>query len=586
MATYSCAHKSLALLTCVLLVAISPRSVRAADPDWIARDPRGMVAADHADASAAGAAILRSGGNAFDAAIATSLALTVTRPASTGIGGGGFLVAFDAKSGKFVALDFRETAPRAATPERYAALAKSRGDGPSASIYGGHAIAIPGLLRGLDEIHRRFGSRPWRDLVQPAIDLAERGYVIDEHHHATVRDARREIEQTPALQPIARVLRERLLGGDREPAIGDRCTRTDLAETLRQIAEIGPNAFYEGEIAEDTVGAVASAGGEMTLADLRGYRVRELEPLRSRYRDIELIGMRPPSSGGACIAETLNILDASAARPELASAPRIHLLVESLKHSFADRARHFADPDFYAVPVGRLTSRDYAAQLAARIRPDGTLTSDAYGSAADAPTSQPRDDRGTSHFSIADEKGNLIAMTETINGTFGSLVMTERFGILLNNQMDDFLTVPGEANLFGLTQSEHNLVGPGKRPLSSMSPTIVLKNGKPLLIVGGSGGPRIITATLQVILGVLDGKPLAEAMDAPRVHHQWQPDEVLFDRPAPQDLSDQLRTCGHKVSDRRRGAAVQAIHRLDDGIWLGASDPRKGGKPVGASVSK
>lgn len=539
-----------------------------------------MVAADQADASQAGATILAAGGNAFDAAIAVSLTLTVTRPASTGIGGGGFLLAYDARRGEFVALDFRETAPRAATPERYAELARMRGDGPSASIYGGNAVGVPGLLAGLGELQRRFGTKPWSELAEPAIRVAEKGFAIDEHHRSTMVETKREIERYASLRPIARVLRERLGLDGGLPAVGALCKRPDLAETLRTIGRDGIDAFYHGAIADEIVAAVGAAGGSMTLDDMREYRVRELKPLRSRYRDFEIVGMPPPSSGGVAIAEMLNILDlAGNADPTQRAEVFPHVFVEAMKHAFADRARFLGDPDFCKVPVEQLIGRSYAAELAKRISPTATLPSERYGSPAGA-ESRPAEDRGTSHFCVADRFGNVVAMTETINGTFGSLVMTERTGILLNNQMDDFLTVRGEANLFGLTQSEGNLVGPGKRPLSSMSPTIVTRDGRIVLAIGGSGGPRIISAVAQVTWRVLGGELLLDAMEMPRVHHQWQPDEVYFDREPPADWLAALRRVGHKVAERKRGAAVQAIQQLPNGEWIGACDPRKGGRPA------
>lgn len=553
-----------------------PLAVRADEPAWLARSARGMVAADSADASQAGAEILRRGGNAFDAAIATSLALTVARPESTGIGGGGFMLAYVAKERRFVVLDFRETAPAGATPERFAELAARRGDGPSASIFGGMAVGVPGLVAGLAEIHKRFGSQPWADVVRPAVELAERGMLVDDHFAAARREALRDFERWPLLGATCGVLRQFLSECGAEAAAGGRCPRAGLARALRQIADMGPSAFYEGPLAAEIVAAVQKAGGVLTADDLKSYRVREREPLRARYGDIELVLMPPPSSGGVCIAEAMNIYAGFAATPGRFPRPldAPHGYVEALKHAFADRARWLGDPDFAKLPLARLLSPAYADELFRRIKLDAVAPVEAYG-AATFP-----DDRGTSHFCVADRAGNVVALTETINGGFGSFVMTPEHGILLNNEMDDFLTVRGQANLFGLTQGEANLVGPGKRPLSSMSPTIVLRDGRPVLGLGGSGGPRIITSVLAVMLEVLADRPLDEAMTALRIHHQWQPDEIVFDREPPAELAERLRNVGHKLSPRRSAGCVQAIRFLPDGTMVGASDPGKGGRPA------
>lgn len=565
---------------CVVLLCAGWSSVAAIaqTPAWIVESRDGVVAADSADASDAGARILREGGNAFDAAIATSLALTVARPASTGIGGGGFFLGYVARERQFVALDFRESAPRAATPERYAELARKRGDGPSASIFGGNAIAVPGLLKGLAEIRKRHGTRDFAALVRPAYELAERGVLFDEQERDACISTRREIERFPALALTSQRLHDKLIGDGQPPALGSRRPRLDLAAAFTLIGKSGAAAMYDGPLGEDVLRAVNQAGGAMTPEDLRDYRVRDVTPLRATYRGHEIVAFPPPSSGGVCLIETLQILEAAQGREALRAAPREHLLVESMKHAFADRARHLGDPEFARLPVERLLSREYAADRAATILPDRTRSPESYGH--DAP---PTDDRGTSHLCVVDRNGNIALITETINGTHGSLVMTERYGILLNNEMDDFLTVQGEANLFGLTQSPANQVGPGKRPLSSMSPTIVLRDGEPVFALGASGGPRIITAVLQVLTHLVDGESLASAIESPRLHHQWRPDEVRYDRAPTGEVLDALRACGHAIGTTRATAVVQAIQRTADGAWRGACDPRKGGRPASAS---
>lgn len=563
----------------VLLFGAAAAAALAHDPKSIAVGRNGMVASDSADASRIGAAVLKSGGNAFDAAIATSLALTVARPESTGLGGGGFMLAYVAGEKRFVVLDFREAAPASATAERYMTLRGQAPNGPSASIYGGNAVGTPGLAAGLAEISTRFGSRPAPELIRPAIELAERGLEVDEHYRDACRDALADFERWPEFGTRFAALRTRLLGGEGGvPARGARMPRPDLAQTLRALAQSGVGAFYHGPIAEAIVRGVREAGGEITLDDLAGYRVIEREPIRGQFRGFEIVTIPPPSSGGACLIESLQVLAACEARPDYRAAEhRPHALVEAFKHAFADRARWFGDPQFCDVPLARLLSTEYAAELAARIDWSATRPPGDYGTPALAV-----DDSGTSHFCVADRAGNVVAMTETVNGGFGSFVLVEPLGILLNNELDDFLTVRGEPNLFGLVQSEANLIAPGKRPLSSMAPTIVLRDGRPVLAIGASGGPRIITAVAQVALDVMSGEPLHDALSAPRLHHQWQPDEVCFDREPPRHVREKLALRGHKLSEKRKTAAVQAIQLHADGTMVGASDPGKGGEPAAA----
>jgi gamma-glutamyltranspeptidase/glutathione hydrolase len=556
----------------------------AGDPDWIARSKAGMVASDSPEASQVGAAVLKAGGNAFDAAVATSFALAVARLQSTGLGGGGFMVAYVAKDDRFITLDFRETAPAAATPERYAKLFTANGDGPSPSVYGGNAVGVPGQLAGLVEINRRFGEHPLAELIQPAIELAEGGFVIDEEFIHARREAFEDADKWPQLKTAYAQLYELLSPAGVGPKLGGRLKRPALAKALRLLAEQGPDAFYDGPIGEAIVRAVQDTGGVMTMDDLRDYRVKQREPLRFQFYDAqtestyEFVTMPPPSSGGVCMAEFFNIMQAAGERSDLHPVrDREHVVIEAMKHAFADRARWLGDPDFCEVPVAGLISQKHAAQCARRISARGTLPAAEYGTAA-----APPDDGGTSHFCVADRDGNIVALTETVNGNFGALVVAEPYGIILNNEMDDFLTVRGQANLYGLVQSERNLVAPGKRPLSSMSPTIVLKNGKPFLVLGASGGPRIITSVLQVAQHVMDGQPIEQAMTELRLHHQWQPDEIYFDREPPADVVEHLKQRSHQISDKRQTGIVQAIQLLDDGTMVGASDPKKGGRPAGA----
>jgi gamma-glutamyltranspeptidase/glutathione hydrolase len=541
----------------------------AADPPWLARGNAGMVATDSPEASQIGAAVLRAGGNAFDAAVAVSFALAVASPSRTGLGGGGFLVAFDASEKRFVALDFREMAPAAATRAYYTQLLAGVGDGPPPTIYGGSAVGVPGQVAGLAEIHKRLATRPWAELVRPAVRLAETGFVVDEHYVSACRETLADFEKWPVLKERHATIYRTLLGGGEPPAVGARLPRPELAEALKLLAADGPDAFCRGPLGEAIVRAVRAAGGVFMNIDLDGYRVREREPLRATYRGYEIVTMPPPSSGGVCLAETLNILAAYRdAGDETIPAWK---LVQALKHAFADRARWLGDPDFNKLPLERLLNRDYARELATR----EPASLDEFG------TTRLPDDQGTSHFCVVDRAGNIVALTETINGTFGSLVIAEPYGILLNNQMDDFAASPGKPNLFGLVQGEANAVGPAKRPLSSMTPTIVLCDGRPVLVLGGAGGPRIITSVLQVLLNVLDrGLSLEEALSAVRLHHQWKPDEVYFDREPPAVLTADLEEHGLTIGTARRFGVVQAIQIQDDGTLVGASDPRRGGRPA------
>ncbi len=540
----------------------------------IAVGRHGMVASDSLYASQAGARILREGGNAIDAAAATSLALGVTRPYSTGLGGGGFLMVRFADGRVFV-LDYRETAPGKSTPDMFV-KAHTQPDAAPPSQFGGLAVAVPGTLAGHAALLERFGTRTLAQVVEPALELADRGFPVDRHYRGGVEEALDALHQFPHLKDTAAALRHRLLFGGHLPEADSVLQQPELAETLRAIGAGGADYFYRGPVAEAIATTVQKHGGIMTVDDLKGYRPVWREPIRADYRGLQVLLMPPPSSGGICLAETLNILEnwklgeIQRTDPGLAA----HLMIEAIKHAFADRARHLGDADFVPVPVAKLTSEEYATELVRRIREDATAEPAAYGWLGD--------DSGTSHYCIADRWGNVVAATETINTCFGSLLVAKGTGIVLNNEMDDFTAEPGKVNAFGLTQSLLNQVEPFKRPLSSMSPTIVLSGNRPILAVGAAGGPRIITATLQVMLNVIEfGLPLDEAIARPRLHHQWQPDVVYRNNyPADDPVIIGLKQRGHIISSRSRGATVQAL-QIDGERLIGASDPRKGGQPVG-----
>ncbi len=563
------------VIALTLLLTLVPASHAADTPDWVASSRFGMVAADSYEASQIGAAVLEAGGNAFDAAIATSFALAVARPESTGLGGGGFMVAFISAEKRCVALDFRETAPAAATLERYQQAAQEAGDGPSPTLYGGYAVGVPGQLAGLDEIRRRYGTWPLDRLIEPAERLARKGLLVDRHYRACCADTFETFEKYPDFKDRFAPIYRHLLNNGELPEIGQRIPRTQLADAMKLIASDGPAAFYTGPIGQAIAQTVKSAGGPLTASDMATYRVVEREPVRGTWDEYEIFSMPPPSSGGICIIETLNILKHMRVRSDVYPP---HGLVEAFKHAFSDRARYLGDPDFTSIPTAKLIDPDYAAQLARKINPRTLPDIQDYGTADGAPF-----DRGTSHFCVIDRDHNVVALTETVNGTFGSLLVAEPFGIVLNNEMDDFALRPGQPNLYGLVQGEANAVGPGKRPLSSMSPTIVLRDKAPVLALGGSGGPRIITSVFQVLQNVLVwGQPLSDAMSAVRLHHQWLPNEVYFDRDPPTKLAEALQRAGHELSEKHKTGVVQAIY-VNDGVFQGACDPRKGGRPVGAT---
>lgn len=533
-----------------------------------------VVAADHELASHAGAQILRQGGNAVDAAVATSLALSVVRPYSCGLGGGGFMIiAFnnDPVHGDLkIALDYRETAPSAVGEDYFVQTGRS-------SQRGGAAVAVPGTVAGLLHAHERFGVLSRETVCMPAIKLAESGFKADAHYVAAAQGLAARFDEHPDwIERFPMVWESFLLKGTVQ--VGDRIHVPEQAAALRLIVEKGRDGFYTGEVARRIIHAARKSGGDLSLEDLRRYRPVEREPVSIVIDGYTFIGMPPPSSGGVTMFEAFKIMasagyDFSAPADDALS---VHLLAESFKHAFADRAEWFGDPGFKDVPVDQLLSQAYTEGLAFKIDRQQTQPPAAYGSHAQLP-----DDSGTSHFSIVDASGNAVACTETINLEFGSLVGVDGFGFLLNDEMDDFLTQPGVPNAFGLMQSERNLPAPGKRPLSSMSPTMVFDENGLLVTAGASGGPRIITGTAQAILRVLAHQSAAQAVSHPRIHHQWLPNRLDLEPGAlTPDIRAALEARGHVLGDRSEIGNVQLIRRVSGG-WEAASDPRKGGKPVG-----
>lgn len=526
----------------------------------------GMVVAQERIAALIGADILKAGGNAVDAAVAVGFAMAVTYPRAGNLGGGGFMVIHHAATNEDIAIDYREVAPENATRDMFAGpdgkpdTKKSRDSGA--------AVGVPGTVAGLALAYARYGSGKFTfaQLLVPAIVLAQDGVVVTDDLADSLPSARERLARYPSSAKIF------LKPDGSAPKAGERIVQKDLGETLQKIAQQGPRGFYQGEVAEKIVNAVREAGGIITLADMQHYLPVLRTPVRSIYRGYDIVSMPLPSSGGIVLGEILNILENAKPAPHEVSADDLHLMIEAMKRGYADRARYLGDQAFSDLPV-RLMSKDYAKKLFAGIDMTRATPSDAI--AANAPS--PREGDNTTHFSIIDRDGNAVANTYTLNFNYGLGLVAEGTGVLLNNEMDDFTSVPGTANAFGLVQSEANLPEPGKRPLSSMSPTIVMKDGKVVLITGSPGGSRIISAALQVIVNVIDrGLPVADAVAAPRLHHQWMPDEVRIDRGFPPEVIEELRTRGHKIVEPIAQTSANSIVVLPEG-YSGGADPRTRG---------
>jgi gamma-glutamyltranspeptidase/glutathione hydrolase len=547
-----------------------------------------MVATTDRYASEVGAAVLRSGGNVVDAAVAVALALAVVNPEAGNVGGGGFLVVRTA-GGELGALDFRSRAPASASRDMFL---DTRGSPTEASVLGHRAAAVPGSVQGLWQAHRRFGTLPWQALVEPAVGLA-RGFVV---HERFVRSLAERIVRDLARFPSTA---EVLLPGGRTPRPGETLRQPELAGTLERIRDEGPDGFYRGVTADRIVAEMRRGGGLISHDDLAAYAAVWRRPLRVSYRGHTLVTMPPPSSGGVTLAQTANIL---AAFPLGAmrwhGAERLHLLAEAWRRAFADRNHFLGDPDSAPLPVESLTSRDYGEVRAAEISLNAATSSrDVVPGAG-----RIREGEHTTHFSIVGPAGDAVAVTTTLNTWYGSKLIARGTGVLLNNEMDDFTMAPGVPNHFGLLQGEANAIGPGKRMLSAMTPTIVLGPRRDpvageghaagpesdeqdlFMVLGTSGGPRIITAIFQVISNVLDhGMDMATAVAAPRIHHQHLPDEISYE---PDGLAaataEGLRALGHRVVDQVEPTGdVHAVLVGEHGVRTGASDPRRGGVPVG-----
>jgi gamma-glutamyltranspeptidase / glutathione hydrolase len=528
----------------------------------------GMVVAQEGTAAKIGVDILRRGGNAVDAAVAVGFALAVTLPRAGNLGGGGFMLVYLAKERKTVAIDYRETAPADTSPdvflnERGEAVAEKSRDT-------GLAAGVPGTVAGLSLALRNYGSGKFSlaELVAPAAAMARYGLDVEDDLADSLSHAQARLNRWPGTAEI-------FFHPDGTPlGRGDRLVQSDLAAVLDAIGNVGTRAFYEGPVAEKIVASVRAAGGRMTLDDLRSYRAIERTPLRGSYRGYEIVAMPPPSSGGVHVIELLNVLeDFPLAAQGANSAANIHLMAEAMKLAYADRAKYLGDPDQVPVPVKGLISKAYAEHLraeisASRARPSAEIK------ALDA---LPYESGQTTHFSIVDNDGNAVANTYTLNFSYGLGLVAEGTGILLNNELDDFAAKPGAPNAYGLVGGAANAPGPRKRPLSSMAPTLVFRDGELELVTGSPGGSRIITIVTEIILDVIDfGMNIAEATETVRIHHQWLPDELQVERGLTPDTLRLLEALGHKVAIYDAWGSAQSIFR-ENGVLMGAADTRQRG---------
>ena len=530
----------------------------------------GMVASEQGLATQVGLDILKQGGNAIDAAVAVGFALAVVLPNAGNIGGGGFMVLHDDKTGKDVAIDFREIAPAKASRDMYLDNQGNVIDGKS--LFTHDASGVPGTVAGMEYALKKWGTMPLSKVLEPAIKLADKGFIVSDVLAQTLKEEKSTLGKWSASKAIFFKNGEPLKSGD-------LLVQKDLAKSLRLIAKQGAKAFYQGEIATKIAKEMQSQGGTMTLEDLKAYKVVERQPIIGDYRGYKVVTMPPPSSGGVHLIEILNMLEHYPIKEDgVNSAKNIHHMAESMKLAYADRSEYLGDPDFVKIPVTGLTSKAYANELVKTIDDNKARLS----SNIKPGKPQPYESDQTTHFSVMDKAGNAVAVTYTLNLNFGSGIVVEGTGILLNNEMDDFSVKPGVPNAFGLVGGTANAIEAKKRPLSSMTPTIVMKNNKPWLVTGSPGGARIITTVLQSVVNTIDHEMNpAEAIITPRVHHQWLPDELRVEEGISPDTIKLLQDKGHKVVTKAPMGRIQIIQADDSGFY-GYSDPRNpDGKTLG-----
>ncbi|EPE4836802.1 gamma-glutamyltransferase [Yersinia enterocolitica] len=552
----------------------------------------GMVVASQYLASQVGTDILKMGGNAVDAAVAVGYAQAVVNPCCGNIGGGGFMTIHLA-DGTDTFINFRETAPAAASADMY--LGKEGKVTKDASLYGYLAAGVPGTVLGMDSAQKKYGKLTRQQVMAPAIKLAREGFVLTRADTDILDTTVKRFRQDPESARI--FLRKN--GEALQP--GDRLIQTDLADTLTAISEQGPDAFYQGKIPQAVEAAAKKGGGILTAADFANYKITETAPITCSYRGYKFVSSPPPSSGGVTLCETLNVLEGYDLKSMgFNSAAYIHTLTEAMRHAYMDRNTFLGDPEFVKNPIDRLLSKSYAADIRKQI-----VANKATPSVEVQPGMQPHEKPETTHYSIVDHDGNAVSTTYTVNGRFGAVVIAPGTGFFLNDEMDDFTVKVGEQNLYGLVQGATNSIAPGKRPLSSMSPTLVTKDGKTFMVLGSPGGSRIITITLQTALNVIDhGMAPQEAVDAPRIHHQWLPDEVYYEqRGVSADSLNLLKTMGYKMVEQNPWGAAELIlvglagvegvspansgndsavsGKVREGYLYGANDVRR---PAGAAI--
>jgi len=552
------AFRVLSLAIALLIPAMGREPVRTRNAMVVAQEP---LAAD------VGVAVLKSGGNAIDAAVAVAFALAVTHPSAGNLGGGGFLlVRFT--GGRSAFIDFREMAPASASRNMYLG---ADGKATRDSVAGWRAAGVPGTVRGLEMAHHKYGRKAWASLVQPSVELARRGVVLSHAEARSMCGAKELLAQFPQSNRIF------LKGGACFEA-GEKLVQPELAAVLQRISKQGAKDFYEGETARILASEMKKHGGEVTLADLKGYKAVERVPMKGTHHGYEILTAPSPSSGGIGILQIAGMLAGTGYEKHGAgSAASSHYIAEAMRRYFADRARFLGDGDFVKLPLPGLLDPAYIAARRASIDPERATPSSVISAGAPAGAESTE----TTHFNVIDAEGNAVALTYTINNSYGSGVTVPGLGFLLNNEMDDFAAAPGKANMFGLIQGEANAIAPAKRPLSAMTPTIVTKNGRLALVLGAPGGPRIISGVLQVMLNVLDfGMNVQQAVDQPRLHHQWMPDTLYLERGFSPDTRALLEKRGHKLADTSSVGSVEAI--AVTGGWLeGAQNGRSAGKAAG-----
>ncbi|TDS97071.1 gamma-glutamyltransferase 1 [Rahnella sp. BIGb0236] len=574
---------ALAMLTSLPLYAASNPAVEAKN---------GMVVTSQYLASQVGVDILKMGGNAIDAAVAVGYAQAVVNPCCGNIGGGGFMTVHLA-DGKDTFINFRETAPAAASANMY--LDADGNVKKGASLYGYLAAGVPGTVLGMDTVQKEYGKLTRQQVMGPAIKLARQGFVLTRADTDILDTTVKRFKEDPETARI--FLRKD--GSPLQP--GDKLVQTDLANTLESISQHGPDAFYKGNIPAAVEAASKKGGGILTAADFANYKVTEDTPISCSYRGYKFVSAPPPSSGGVTMCEILNIVEGYDLKSMgFNSAASIHVLTEAMRHAYMDRNTYLGDPEFVKNPIDRLVSKSYADEIRKKIEADKATPSTAV-----QPGMEPHEKPETTHYSIVDNLGNAVSTTYTVNGRFGSVVIAPGTGFFLNDEMDDFTTKVGEKNLYGLVQGTKNAIAPGKRPLSSMSPSLVTKDGKIFMVLGSPGGSRIITITLQAALNVIDyGMAPQEAVDAPRIHHQWLPDEVYYEqRGVSQDSLNILQKMGYKMVEQTPWGATELIMvglpgaagvtsansgndsavsgKVREGYLYGANDVRR---PAGAAI--